>query len=293
MVYGGAALAALLIVFFVSSAPLLAFRAQDEMLFNTPHERQKIDSRLSPEAEEIYLVRAIHNYYSHSLSNGYFYDQGQIRTLDEVDARALFNGQLGQLEKAGVFEPELAARIRTELTGKWAGRIPVDQNTGRFAINSWEKLIQMEENSVFWVPAQETAIDSRGIMAIQRLYPAAAEGDGEEAPADGLMLLLEPKTQKALSIYFGVGPGQKTEEQNRKITEDYIHYLGLDVIDDWHWEGEGAEAVYLSTKARLCANAPQQNGGPYLSVIPLGAPEEGTIKPEKNALDKLDKITAK
>lgn len=270
----GAVLATVFIIYLVSSAPLLAFRAQDEMLLKAAHPRQRIDSKLSPEAENIYLVRAIHDLYN---NNGWYFASGDSQEyLNQEEATALYEEQLNALKEAEAINEEALAMMTAPFPAAgdgWPeGEVAIDQDTNRLLKNPYQRTAG-KDMPFFWMNQIRAYSDRQGVIGIDRICLPEDGSWEEQYPTDDSLgppvyqsgMLLEPRTHKALIVQLNSSSVSLDFEERQKMAENYICYLGLDVIDDWEWKGE----LYCSEKAQLYSYVPQTDNYYYLDIFPI------------------------
>lgn len=283
----GIVLAALTLIAAFVAAPALLIRAQDHALFHTAHERQRIDSRLAPEVENIYLVQAIHTLYGSEGGSWYFNSSSKLTEVvwqSSEESIDLFDAQIDAMLEAGVFSQTIADQLKSappSFEGWPENQLAVDQSSGRLLKQPYRRNPD-KDGHFYWYPAVDGRRDDRGVIWIQRAYLFEGEEDEELGPrVDSSEILLEPKTGKALTLLNQTPFLEFTLAQRKEAAERYISYLGLDIIDDWHWVGGN----YSSEKALLYVYVGEEETGPlYLNIYPNPSLAESTELQEKSAL---------
>lgn len=152
------------------------------------------------EAEEIYLVKAIHD-------------------METEEAEVYFN-------VVSVSSPEALSEYES-------GTVLVE-----FA-QIEEEMLKMQESGVLkdYDPVVDTEM---GIMSeIYRVDQSEYTVKNIFFPRDNAVLLMEQekKTGKMLSVFFNKEDVPK-EAERRELLENYIRYLNLYIIDDWSYEDQ-------------------------------------------------------
>ena len=101
-----AVLVTLVLVCLSAFAPVEYFRHQDEALLKAAHPRQQITATIDPQAEEIYLVRAIHRIYDETASN-----LVSFSNVDDSMMRIYLTEQLENLVEKEVLPIALAQEL--------------------------------------------------------------------------------------------------------------------------------------------------------------------------------------
>ena len=208
------------------------FEIYDQQLFSRQHEREVIKTKIDSKASEMYLVTAIHEMYS-------------------IDESYSINHEV---------EEWAAEEILKENSEKSEKKI-LDR--------VYEEIKKIEEVGKF-----KTIMEEGQIISIERLYEKSGYSYTE------INLDSKPTKQNIFSSSIGtIRMDDKTnkivylnvcleEEVKQPGTEErlrqYVTYLGLDIIDDWNYDGENL----ISAKAQFIVRESCKDKIMLLYIIP-------------------------
>lgn len=220
--------------------PRLFFTIQDAQMMAAAHSRQEIHAKLAPEAEEIYLVNAIRDIYH---NNQYFdYGGGYNYPLSIDDSP--FSSTIDSLnEQLDIMTDQSA--LDMDLLNSFHYMIdPMIWVNGTYGI--WE--------------------DKETPFSFYTIYDDAFIANGFVDIAPQLSFYMEPKTGKVLYLRMFTEQRETLKIAPRENINAYIRYLGLDVLDDWTYQPQGA----MSEKAQLKIIYMQNDTEYYIQILPVG-----------------------
>lgn len=220
----GATLLTLALVGVMAAAPAWWFGRRDAALFSQPVERVRLTGRLSPEGEDLYMVRTLHARDSLRHQDG---TAGYVQQEDagEGQSRALL--ALDDMAKAGAVPPALRSLLQQQLAqegGQW--RYAIDgagfeqvqcllpqgstfayfgmelEPRTRFVVRLWVSVAQGAET-----PQALTELDVDACLAAYRQWLGLQELDDWETlePVNGMV---RQRSQKGLlQLYAGDAGG--------------------------------------------------------------------------------------
>lgn len=218
-------LATAVFIIGVAVAPVAWFAAQDETLLAQPMQRLRLDGRLAPEGEDLYMVRTLHARSSLLRQNGAAAGYQPQPFSEEMRARAFL--VLDEMAKAGVLPPQVHSSLRQQMVGE-----AVERQATTNGEAEWRY-----------------AVDEAGFEQVQCLFPA------DSGHFAGFGIEIEPRTRKAVRFWLlpVAGRGEALEGiESKNCLEAYLQWLELDTLDDWRAPAPLAyDAQMASQKALL------------------------------------------
>lgn len=199
-----AVLVALLLIIGVSAAPVWWFGLRDEALSTAPLERLRRDGPLSPEAEELYLVRTLNARDSLLRRQGAAAGYEYAAVPGDLPGRVLW--ALDEMAKAGALPAALRAQLQALLT----------------------------DESAEW----SYAADASGFELAQCLLPP-----GGEFATFGVEMEPATRCVVRLWLLPTAGQSPALDYDEAALLEAYKQWLGLGSLDDWRPPAKDAYAA--------------------------------------------------
>ena len=230
----------LLIVAGAIYFPSLFFTIQDAQMMAVAHSRQEIHAKLAPEAEEIYLVNTIRDIYQNSQYFDYGGGYNYPLSIDDSPFSSIvasLNEQFDNMIDQSALDKDL--------------------------LNSFHNMIK----PMIWVSGSYGIWDNKETpFSYYTIYDEHFMAEGYIDNPPQLSFYTEAKTGKVLYLQMFNYQHDTIKVAPKDTINAYIRYLGLDVLDDWTFQSQGA----VSEKAQLKIIYLQNDTDFYIQIIPVG-----------------------
>ena len=215
------------IVFLSFCIPNILFKIEDLNTEMVSYKKEKVVNRINVEAENIYLVKAIHDIQDGNLNLNL---KSMAKSVNAVESQKT-------VEDEGKFE----ADIRKEL-----GKMSEAKVLNNMIANNKKIEIDYKMNEREYINYEKTyKIIQVKIILSQSEY---------------MLIEIEEKTGKI--IYISSNSDMIKDIDKEEILRNYIKYLDLYIIDDWPFENN----VLISEKAELIVSIVSYEDMHILSV---------------------------
>lgn len=223
-----------LLSFFI---PIIAFKIGDQKIFKTEYIREQVKSKLDSQIEDIYLLKAIHK----------FYDYNSNYSIEREDQ--IISGENGKYHDSQTIINIILEELKNMVIYNVIDVSIIDKIENTKTILTMQKLYNKENYHY----QEITLYDYNNEKGIKDTI---------------LVVILDMKTNRILKITM-YEQNIKENLNKQEIMENYIKYLGLEVITDW----SSIKGKLESEKAQLIINNEIKEKEKFsLEVLPMEYP---------------------